>query len=242
MLPELDGGSQGNGPSPDGSGGSPQQGGTQQGGGAPSAEQIKAAAEALGLEVVPQKEYAELERNYKSVKFGKISKILSEHDKLEKDRIQREEGDLSDHEKAKKAVERLTRENDDLKGELGRQALMIGVWKENLKRALPNSKEDAVFPEFVDMQMDQILDEFQGGDAEAFVQSALNTMGAGMKEILGRLAPPPGPTPGGGPGGHARHGQPELPDGRSPIAKAYDWADTAVTIHNPVHRDGKIRR
>jgi hypothetical protein len=236
-----DGGIQGQKSNPEGSGTPAGEGGTP-GSGTPSAEQAIAAAEKLGFAVVPEAEMAELKRNYGSVKHGKIASILAKHDELVAADATRKAAGQTDLEKAQMSATALTSENKTLKNDVGRQALRIGILEENLTRTLPDSKKDAVFPEFLNMQVETLLDEFQGGDADAFVSSAVDRMVEGQAKILGRFIPK-GATPGGGPvAGHADHGEPLESDDRSEIAKGYDWRSRAVFIHNPVQADGKIRK
>ena len=80
----TDGGSLNITPSPDDSGGSPSQGGEP--GGKTAAGQIpvelRVVAENLGIKLVPEKDWAERERVYGSVKHGSVAQKLAEYDKF----------------------------------------------------------------------------------------------------------------------------------------------------------------
>ncbi len=233
----TDGGSPNPNPNPDGSGALPLQGGSAGGGNAPGhiPVELQVAAENLGIKLVPEKDWAESERLVGSLRHGNVSKKLAEYDKLVEAETKRKDGELSDIERATGSVTALTAEKETLVARNSELALRIGFLTENAKRAMPDSKDVAVFPEIMDLHMPTLLAEFKGGDADEFVQSGLGK----LLDIQSRFAQRFGGGPGNAPGGAG----PASPSGAqgasvprregSVVKQGMRWQDDVAFIENP---------
>lgn len=233
----TDGGSPNTTPNPDGSGTPPTQGGTP--GGTDTAGQIpvelRVVAENLGIKLVPEKEWKERDRYYGSVKNGEISKKLAEYDRLVAAEKERKDGELSDLERATGSVTTLKEEGVALADRNRALALRVGFLTENAKRAMPDSKDVAVFPEIMDLHMPTLLAEFKGGDVDEFVQTGLGK----LLDIQGRFAQRFGGGPSNGPGGES----PASPSGAqgattprregSIVAQGMRWQDDVAFTQHP---------
>jgi len=232
----TDGGSLNITPSPDDSGGSPSQGGEP--GGKTAAGQIPAelrvVAENLGIKLVPEKDWAERERVYGSVKHGSVAQKLAEYDKFVEADKKRKDGELSDLERATNSATAMKGEAETLAAKNSALALRVGFLSENARRATPDSKDDAVFPEIMELHLPTLLAEFKGGDPEAFVQDGIGK----LLDIQSRFAKRfggPGNAPGGGspasPTG--AQGEPTPKKEGSLVNQAFNWRDEVAFTENP---------
>jgi hypothetical protein len=232
----TDGGSQILTTSPDGSGGSSTQGGDTGGKNVPGQipVELRAAAENLGIKLVPEKDWAESQRLVGSLQHGNVAKKLAEYDKYVEADQKRKDGELSDLERATGNVKTLEGDKESLAARNRELALCVGFLTENAKRAVPDSKDVAVFPEIMDLHMPTLLAEFKGGNADEFVQNGLEK----LLELQGRFARRfggPGNAPGGGslvsPSG--AHSEPAPRRDGSVVKQMADWRKDAAFTTNP---------
>ncbi|MBU8871371.1 MAG: hypothetical protein KOO60_10955 [Gemmatimonadales bacterium] len=233
----TDGGSPNPNPNPDGSGGSLGQSGNSGGGDATGQipAELRVAAANLGIELVPAATLAEYKKVHGSVKHGNIGEKLNRLNKLEEAETVRKDGELSELERATGSVTTLKEEGVALADRNLKLALRIGFLTENAKRAMPDSKDVAVFPEIMDLHMPALLAEFKGGDADEFVQDGLGK----LVEIQARFAQRFGGGPRNGPGGES----PASPSGAqgaaaprregSVVAQGMKWQDEVAFTQHP---------
>ena len=196
--------------------------------------ELRVAAENLGIKLVPEKDWAERERVYGSVKHGSVAQKLAEYDKFVAADKKRTDGELSDLERATGSVTALEGDKESLAAKNCELALRVGFLTENAKRAMPDSKDVAVFPEIMDLHIPTLLAEFKGGDADEFVQSGLGKL-LDIQSRFARRFGGPANAPGGGnpasPSG--AHSEP-LPRKEGSIVKqGFDWRDEVAFTVNP---------
>ena len=196
--------------------------------------ELRVAAENLGIKLVPEKDWAERERVYGSVNHGNVAKKLAEYDRFVEAEQKRKDGELTDLERATGSVTALEGDKESLAVKNRELALRIGFLTENAKRAMPDSKDVAVFPEIMDLHMPSLLAEFKGGDADEFVQSGLGKL-LELQSRFARRFGGPANAPGGGspvsPSG--AHSEP-LPRKEGSIVKqGFDWRDEVAFTVNP---------
>lgn len=222
-------------PNPDGSGAPTVRG--ADGGGKTAGQipvELRVAAENLGIKLVPEKDWAERERVYGSVKTGNLSKKLADYDRFVEAEQKRKDGELSDLERATGNVTALEGDKESLTARNRELALRVGFLTENAKRAMPDSKDVAVFPEIMDLHMPALLAEFKGGDPDEFVQDGLKK----LLDVQGRFARRfggPANAPGGGnpvdPSG--AHSEPQPRRTGSVVKQMADWRKDAAFTSNP---------
>ena len=233
----TDGGSQDLNPSPADAGTPPTQGGNSGGGSAPGTipVELQVAADNLGIKLVAEKEWKERDRYYGSVKNGEISKKLAEYDKLKEADQKRKDGELSDIERANKQATDYKTAADAAAAEKSLLALRIGFMQENARRAVPDSKELAVFPELMETQLPGILAEFKGGDVDEFVKDGFAKLVDLQTKFAKRFG---GGSPANAPGGApisptGAQGEPLPRKGGSIVDDAFNWRDNVAFTNNP---------
>lgn len=233
----TDGGSHNPDPKPDGSGTQPGQGGDS--GSVNATAQIPAellvVAERLGVQFVPKAELADLKKVHGSVKHGNILEKLTRLNKLEEADKKRQDGELSDLERATGTAELLEADKVTLAARNSELALRVGFLIENLK--LAHSTEPgvvAVIPAVMEANWG-LLAEFKGGDVDEFVKSGLGKMldlQTDLARQLGGGAPnAPGATGPASPSGAQSALAPRKTG--SVVKQLVNWRDEVATTHNP---------
>jgi len=232
----TDGGSPNTIPSPADAGALPVQGGNTGGGNVPGhiPVELRAAAENLGIKLVPEVDWAEREKVYGSVKHGNIAEKLNRLNKYEEDAQKRADGELSELQRAQKEAADLRAQNDSAAAEIRAMALRTGFLTENAKRAMADSKELAVFPEIMDMYLPTLLPEFKGGDPDEFVKNGLDKMLGVQATFLKRLGGEPGNAPGGSPVSPSGAQGEQLPRRSGSVVKELvDWRSRVAFTNHP---------
>lgn len=196
--------------------------------------ELRVVAENLGIKLVPEKDWVEAERLVGSFKHGNVAKKLAEYDVLVEADKKRKDGELSDLERVTGSVTALEGDKESLAAKNRELALRVGFLTENAKRAMPDSKDVAVFPEIMDLHMPALLAEFKGGDADEFVQDGLKK----LLDVQGRFARRfggPANAPGGGspasPSG--AHSEPLPRKDGSIVKQGFDWRDEVAFTEHP---------